>query len=436
MKNLTKYLINFTIIFYSLFFINLSFTFAADFNLDCTGSGCNKTGIEPLFNNTTDGVWYPGRTLTKSINLKNSSADSKEMDIKPTRTSTSNILEDVMQISIVTNPGGLVIWAGSLSDFYNQTKINMGTFSSGVNQDYNFSATMNSSADNSYQNLESVFDLTLGFWEESPTPTPTDAGGGGGGGGTSDGSVSGASAPVCNDTAPASAPNILFATGGTNSVTLTWSEASAPVSYYLVAYGASPSNNTYGNPNVGGNGTTSYTVSGLSGGTNYCFIVRAGNGCKPGPFSGQVCATPGGIFIPAGPAAGFAEGVLGEATQSAELSSTPSAGILGATQNKTCKDCLWWQILLGEFIVLLAFYFILVKKLHKKVKYTAYFGIFIPILTYIIFLWLNRNCFGGFKFTFIIPSINFFCKYFLILATILYTAVTLYWRHKKTEVVK
>ncbi|MBI3577561.1 fibronectin type III domain-containing protein, partial [Candidatus Gottesmanbacteria bacterium] len=145
-------------------------------------------------------------------------------------------------------------------------------------------------------------------------------GGGGGGGG-------GASAPVCNDTKPGSAPTLTGASGGTNSVTLTWAEGKDPMSYYLVTYGTSPGAQTYGNPNIGGKGTTSYTVSGLAGGATYYFKVRAGNGCMPGDYSNELSATPGGGGI-AGPAAGFAPGVLGAATQettpSAELSPTPT----------------------------------------------------------------------------------------------------------------
>src|SRR3989338_7399111 len=122
-----------------------------------------------------------------------------------------------------------------------------------------------------------------------------------------------ASSPSCNDAKPGSAPSLLSAVAGINSVTLTWSEAKDPVSYYLIAYGASSGVQTYGNPNVGGKGTTSYTVSALSGGTTYFFKVRAGNGCTPGDFSNELSATPGGGFIE-GPAAGFEEGVLGTET--------------------------------------------------------------------------------------------------------------------------
>ncbi len=115
------------------------------------------------------------------------------------------------------------------------------------------------------------------------------SGGGGGGGGGNPG------APVCNDVAPAGAPTLISViANGNNSVTLTWTPAIGPVSYYLVAYGTQPGVYLYGNPNVGGSGTTSYTVNNLSGGTTYYFVVRAGNGCMPGPFSNELSNAPTG----------------------------------------------------------------------------------------------------------------------------------------------
>lgn len=133
------------------------------------------------------------------------------------------------------------------------------------------------------------------------------------GSGSGDSGGGSASAPVCNDTKPGSAPTLLSAVAGANSVTLIWSEAKDPVTYYLVAYGTSSGSLQFGNPNVGGKGTTSYIVSGLSGGRTYYFKVRAGNGCAPGDYSNEIAATVGGAEL-GGPAAGFEAGVLGKST--------------------------------------------------------------------------------------------------------------------------
>ena len=150
---------------------------------------------------------------------------------------------------------------------------------------------------------------------------------------------------ICNDQKPGSAPTLLSAIAGYNSVTLTWSKASDPVTYYLVAYGTSANTPLFGNPNVGSADTTSYTVTNLSGGTAYYFKVRAGNNCMPGDYSNEIAVTPSGGFI-SGPASGFAEGILGVKDQEAETEDyLPSLTdeqlkILGETKSKSNSN--WW----------------------------------------------------------------------------------------------
>ncbi len=179
MKRLLKILFSFFI----LSFFLVPQAKAADLDIDCPAppTTCGKSGLDPLFSNSLDGFWYPGKSITKTLNLKNSSPETREMAMRGTRTSTINILENVMHISIVG--GTTVIWSGSVADFYGQDKIGMGTFAPVANLDYNFTVFMSSGAGDEYQNKETVFDLTLGFWGEpvpTPTSTPTTTPGGGG----------------------------------------------------------------------------------------------------------------------------------------------------------------------------------------------------------------------------------------------------------------
>lgn len=128
-------------------------------------------------------------------------------------------------------------------------------------------------------------------------------------------------APVCTDTKPQSQPKLLSATvSGRNQVTLNWSKALDPVTYYLVAYGTKPNTMQYGNPNVGGKDTTSYVVKGLTNGTTYYFKLRAGNNCMPGEFSNEIAVKASGDNYISGPAIGFKYGVL-----STQKQATPTA---------------------------------------------------------------------------------------------------------------
>ena len=131
-------------------------------------------------------------------------------------------------------------------------------------------------------------------------------------------SSSSTSTSICSDQKPSSAPLIISANAGINEVTLNWDKAIDPVSYYLVAYGVEPGKYIFGNPNVGNKDTTSYSIQNLSGNTTYYFVVRAGNGCKPGDFSQEVSVFVPGIQI-AQQAFNFEPGVLGESTVSAKL---------------------------------------------------------------------------------------------------------------------
>jgi hypothetical protein len=107
----------------------------------------------------------------------------------------------------------------------------------------------------------------------------------------------------CSGTKPGGTPKLLSAKAEGNSIILTWSGATWPVTGYIVAYGTSPDLMEYGNPNVGN--ITSYTVQKLSGGTTYYFKIKSLNGCMSGDFSNVLSATLGGVSFD-GPATNFA----------------------------------------------------------------------------------------------------------------------------------
>lgn len=384
--NKFKFLLT-TLLFFSFVLSFPGLARAADLNIDCSVSPttCSKSGLDPLFSNSLDGFWYPGKSITKTVNLKNSGTETREMAIKGTRTSGINILENVIHISIVR--GATVIWSGSVADFYGQDKIGMGIFAPGANIDYDFTVYMSLGADDNYQNIETVFDLTLGFWgEPAPTATPAATSAS-----NDSGTVLGAgvSVPVCTDILPGRAPVLTSVVGGVNKVTLTWSPAADPVSYYLIAYGTSSGVYQYGNPNIGGKGTTSYNVTNLSGDTTYYFAVRAGNGCATGPFSNELSVSPGGVVVE-GIAEGFLPNVLGSQDQIGENDTKEVKGV-------SCldKNYAWWLPLVIQLIVGIVIFKYFGKKQYKIMNRLMIIILGLTIISQAVHGLLGCNCVTG-----------------------------------------
>lgn len=323
------------LVFISCFLFLVPFVRAADLDVTCRGSGiCDPVNPGPIF--LSSEVWYPGKTISRSIKLLNTSGGSQKIITQSENNVTSGDLSKVITFSIVRSSDNQVIWSGGLDSFYTKGEIELATLGDGVSDTFTYTAAMDAAAQNEYQGKQSKFDLKVGFAGVPAGPSSP-------------------SAPVCDDAKPGSAPVLTSVSVGTNSVTLFWNAASDPVTYYLATYGTSSGAQTWGNPNVGGSSARSYTVSGLSGGTTYYFKVRAGNGCKPGDFSNELSATPGGGFIE-GPAAGFIPGVLGEATPSAE-----TVDVLG----KSDINFSWWIFVGGGLAIVLAFLF-MIKWKHES----------------------------------------------------------------------
>ena len=97
-------------------------------------------------------------------------------------------------------------------------------------------------------------------------------------------------ADSCDVSSPQTPQNVWAKSGpGGGQVTLYWNE-SANADRYALAFGNSSGNYQYGATNIGNGSTTSYTVSGLSSGKKYYFVLTAAKGCNSSPFSSETTA--------------------------------------------------------------------------------------------------------------------------------------------------
>jgi len=370
----------------SLIFLLFSLTpvLAADLNVVCDDSSCSVFGADPLFSLSQDGPWYPGRYLAKTINVGNSSPNSQVMSLKAARSPFSivaSLLEDnnIINLSLLNSSSALV-WAGDLSDFYSAGEIDFGVFSPGTGADYTLKVSMNTAADNTYQDKDAKFDLTLGFTTDTtPTDNPGD-----------NPSPPGPPGPsLCTDAVPAT-PTALTATLiSSTQVRLNWTAVSPPFTSYLVAFGPALGDYRWGNPNVGSG--TSYVVGSLTPGAQYCFYVRAQNGCMPGLASDPVCVNVGSAIpivetIPPG----FEPGVLGEQTENSATSGVDLGDIEG---EQTACSRYWLPLLylLVLFINLVYYYYRIEKKPKSKTFLLHLLPFFLSVLSYVADKLLLKN---------------------------------------------
>lgn len=164
--------------------------------------------------------------------------------------------------------------------------------------------------------------------------------------------VSTSNQSVCNDPAPAGFPTITRIIPGINNATIYWEENSSPMTYYLIAFGTRSGEYVYGNPNIGGPGTKSYTVNNLSSDKTYYFKIRSGNGCSPGAFSNEVSVKPlGNVLANTNPPTGFEENVLGvDTTQVSPVSDiNQSAESVAGESTNNYKQYIFY----GSFVIIL-----------------------------------------------------------------------------------
>jgi hypothetical protein len=323
-----------------------------DITITCNSSNCTEpTGLY-LFNETNI---YPGFTHTQNFSVVNNRNGPCQLTFKANPTSEiPNLLSQKILINISGDNYNLSNYL--LSDLLdpNKSTVSLGQINKNSTNNYLWSVTFDSNADNTYKDQTTNFGINFNFECDEEISTS----------GSVLGSTSSTSnSTQCNNSAP-DAPTSLTATdNGKGGVVLSWNGTSSTHDGYLIAFGTSPGTYQYGDPNIGN--ITNYTVQGLTSGAQYCFYVRSLNGCMPGGRTEEKCVNAGSAVVAAqNPPTGFEPNVLGattEITPTLTPTSTPEKGnILGIFDQEKSG---WWKLL---FLILLIPLYLGGRKFFKK----------------------------------------------------------------------
>ncbi len=396
--------------FYSVFFLLISLwvkpVFAGnDITITCNSSQCFQSPVLPLFSETNI---YPGFSASQKVFINNNRNAPCDLYLKGI-SQIPGILADKISLNItgINNDFSLIDY--SLTNLLAQdiNPVYLGKIPKNSQYSYNWSATLNSDADNNYADKSTNFAINFNFTcDEEPKSFSGD-------GGQIAGVSTSSDTPKCTNSYPLSPTNLIANANADGSVTLNWSNTLSDHTGYLIAFGTSSGDYQYGAPDVGN--VTNYTVKSLTPGAQYCFYVRSLNGCMPGERTPEYCINPGSNIVATNVAPeGFRPGVLGVTTDAETPSITSSSDksssgqVLGESQT-TCQK--QWLPLL--FLLAFLINFILISRFSPNWLTL----LLIPTITLIFDYYLSKNscCYGqkwlctyywvGNILSFLIPSV-------------------------------
>lgn len=159
--------------------------------------------------------------------------------------------------------------------------------------------------------------------------------------------------------------------------TLTWKDSADPISNYLVAYGVTSGKYIYGDPNIGSQGTTSFTVGSLGGNKKYYFVVSANNPCGISGYSNEVAVVVNPVSATAAPTVkpttmpdtSGSDNVTGIATDTPQPTDTPTStpsptpAAVAQDTKTTFRNIGIGIVVLGIFVIGSVF---VIQKMKKK----------------------------------------------------------------------
>lgn len=389
-------------------------------SVSCNLTTCTATPEStPLFNESN--IW-PGYSVTQQITATNTTNQNGQLGLDANEQVSDN--EDsfqalatdslankiLIEIHKGTANGPIVYGGGSttLQNLYDAGQVALGLIGPTQQGKYFLKATLDPQIGNEHMAANTAFDFTAGFefTPIQPTNSPQVQGTNNSSGGT--GGTSGVTTPVCKDRTPTGFP-VLTATAVGGQVNLQWTAVQG-ASHYAINFGTQPGIYIYGNNNVGN--VTTYTVSGLTSGTQYFFQVLGINGCAPGRRSNE--ATTAGRLLPAstqvGRPAGFSPdqvlGVTEDASGEADQANQEGA-VLGDATCAPWKRFLPLILLAIQFVVSLVIY-VIYRNPGNRLKHVS--ALIADIALTALFYYL-RNCDCS-----QVSFLSLLCKWYIIAA--------------------
>lgn len=335
---------------------------AADDNISCTESGCTPSTITHFFSSSE--VWYPGKTITKTIQITNTSGSGQKIGADTYNESTTGGLDQEINL-VITRLDSSVAWSGLLSAFYanGETEL-LSNLGSGSSEIFAFTATMDTTAGNEFQNTSTQFDLTLGFI--SPLT----------------GKTSSLSTSCTNSSFDAimelkydgvlqSGINVKFTYKGEVLEAVTGSNGKAQVGYSHT-----------GDDTVKAEPESGYPSKSVTINASSCAESSSSSSSSVG-----ILGAAAQFFAPftGGQVGGVATEITPTPSGGASSSSSSAGQVKGAST--TC-NLIWWQILLGEGLLAALYYFRFVKDMTQKAPKLA--GALIAASSFVIFRLLNK----------------------------------------------
>ncbi len=158
------------LILVATFFFSVKSVFAADLSVVCSESSCSTSPAgAPLFNEVG---FAPGQSITRTIYVQNNNSNddcSLNLIVKNPHDETN--LASVL--AAVINDGSTNLYSDLFSQLFPTKTINMGVIPKSGSKTFSWLVTLNSAADNSYQNSQTTFDFDMAFTCGVPPTNPT-----------------------------------------------------------------------------------------------------------------------------------------------------------------------------------------------------------------------------------------------------------------------